>query len=101
MTKKHTITYALLALTCGLAYPGGRSIMIHQMSYGYIIISNLTLNYVFLFMIAGIVSPRIAPKLSFLRRFKKATASAIVMIVLVSALLIVLALAGMPMRFTK
>lgn len=99
MTKKHTITYVALVLACGLAYPMGRSILIRQEPFGHLIVSNLTLNYVFLFVIIGAISPWVAVRLPFLKRFKKTTASGIVMITLVSALLIVLTLAGMPMRW--
>ena len=99
MNKKQTITYILLALACGLAYPMGRSILIRQEPFGHLIVSNLTLNYVFLFIIVGVTSPWIASRLPFLRRFKRSTASGIVMLTLVGILLIVLTLAGMPMRW--
>lgn len=101
MTKKQTITYVLLALACGIAYPMGRAIMIRQEPFGFLIVSDFTLNYIFLFMLAGAISPWIASRLSFLRRFRKATASGIVMVTLVCILLIVLTLIGMPMRWSE
>lgn len=100
MTKKQTIAYILLALACGIAYPLGRAIMIRQEPFGYLIVSDFTLNTIFLFMLAGAISPWIATRLPFLRRFRKVTASGIVMITLVCVLLIVLTLVGMPMRWS-
>ena len=100
MTKKHIIVYILVAIACGIAYPYGREVLIQQEPSGYITISNLTLNYILLFVLTGAISPWAAGKLSFLRRFKKSTASGIVMLALVSALLIVLTLVGMEMRWS-
>jgi len=101
MTKKHIIVYATLGVLCGVAYPTGRAIMIRQEPFGYLIVSNLTLNYIFLFMLVGAVSPWIASRLPLLKRFKKATASGIVMLTLVCVLLIVFTLVGAPMRWTQ
>ncbi len=98
---KHTIIYTSIALVCGVAYPFGRAIMAKQGPEGFVSTSGFTLNYLLLFVIVGAVSPWIAVRLSFLRRFKKATASGIVMIALVSTLLIVLTLVGMPMRWNQ
>jgi len=101
MTKKHIITYAILGVLCGATYPMGRAIMMRQEPFGHLIISNLTLNYIFMFVLAGAISPWLAARLPFLRKFKKATASGIVMITLVSALLIVLTVVGAPMRWSE
>ena len=100
MTKKHIITYVLLAIACGAAYPFGRTILIEQEPTGYVIASNLTLNYVLLFVLAGGISPWLSTKLYFLKRFKKSTASGIVMLTLVCTLLIVLTLVGVQMRWS-
>lgn len=100
MTRKHIVTYVVLAALCVVAYPFGREVLIVQEPGGYVHISTLTLNYVLLFVIAGAISPRLASKLRMLRRFKKSTASGIVMLTLVCALLIILTLAGLEMRWT-
>ena len=99
MTKKHVIIYTLLAIACGIAYPFGHEILIQQEPSGYVTISDCTLNYILLFVLAGAISPWLANKLSFLQRFRPSTASGIVMLTLVSALLIILRLFGMDMRF--
>ena len=99
MTKKHVLTYTVLLTLYVLAYPFGREILIQQEPSGYITISNFTLNYLLLFVLAGAISPWLASKLSLLKRFRKSTASGIVMLTLVSVLLIVLRLFGMDMRF--
>ena len=98
---KHIIIYTLLAIACGVAYPFGRAIIIRQGPVGFVSTSDFTLNYLLLFVLVGTVSPWISTRLPFLRRFKKATASGIVMITLVSILLIVLTLVGMPMRWSS
>ncbi len=98
---KHAIIYTLIAIACGIVYPFGRGIMIRQGPEGFVSTSGFTLNYLLLFVIVGAASPWIAVRLSFLRRFKKATASGIVMITLVSTLLVVLTLVGMPMRWNQ
>jgi len=100
MTKRHVIIYMLLAALCAIAYPMGRSIIVRQEPFGHLIVSNLTLNYVLLFVLAGAISPWVASKMSFLRKFKKSTASGIVMLVIVSVLLITLTLVGLPMRWS-
>jgi len=101
MTKRHIITYSLLATACTPAYLFGRGIMIEQEPTGFVTTSNLTLNYVLLFVLAGAISPWLSTRLRFLRRFRKATASGIVTITLVCILLIILTLAGMSMRWTQ
>jgi len=98
---KHAIIYILTALACGVAYPFGRAIMIKQGPEGFVSTSGFTLNYLLLFVLVGAVSPWIAVRLPFLRRFKKATASGIVMIILVSILLVTLTLVGMNMRWSQ
>jgi len=100
MTKKHILTYILLAIACGASYPYGREILIQQEPSGYITISNFTLNYLLLFVLAGAISPWLSSKLSLLKRFKKSTASGIVMLTLVSTLLIILTLVGLEMRWS-
>ncbi len=98
---KYIIAYALLAIASGAAYVFGRTIMIRQGPTGFVSTSAFTLNYLLLFVLVGAVSPWISVRLPFLRRFKKATAGGIVTITLVSALLIVLTLVGMPMRWSE
>ena len=100
MTKKYIATHILLAIACIPAYLFGRTIMIEQEPTGYVVASNLTLNYVIMFVLAGAISPWLSTKLYFLRRFKKSTASGIVMLTLVCVLLIALTLAGMRMRWS-
>jgi len=97
---KHTIIYILLTTTCIPAYLFGRKIMIEQEPTGFVTTSNLTLNYVILFVLAGAISPWLASKIPFLSRFKKSTASGLVMITSVCTLLIVLTLIGMEMRWS-
>ena len=101
MTKKYTLLYILLTIACIPAYLFGRAMMIEQEPTGFVTTSNLTLNYVLLFVMAGAISPWLSSKLPLLRRFKKATASGIVMIVMVCILLVVLTLTGMSMRWTQ
>ena len=98
---RHAVIYILIAIVCGVVYPFGRAIMTKQGPEGFVSTSGFTLNYLLLFVLVGAVSPWIAVRLSFLRRFKKATASGIVMVTLVSALLIVLTLVGLPMRWNQ
>jgi len=100
MTKKHAIICILLTIACIPAYLFGREIMIEQEPTGFVTTSNLTLNYVILFVLAGAISPWLASKIPLLRRFRKQTASGMVMLSLVSALLIVLTLVGMEMKWS-
>ena len=100
MTKRHTIIYVASLVLCALAYPFGREVLIQQEASGYITISNLILNYVLLFVLAGTISPWLASKLSLLKRFKKSTASSIVMLTFVCTLLIILTLVGMEMKWS-
>ena len=100
MTKRHIITYILLAIACGASYPFGREILIQQEPSGYITISNLTINYILLFVLAGAISPWLSTKLSFLQRFRPSTRSGVVMITLVCLLLVILTLVGMQMRWS-
>ena len=100
MTKKCTIIYTLLAIVCIPAYLFGRAMMIEQEPTGYVVTSNFTLNYLLLFVLAGAISPWLASKIPFLSRFKKSTASGLVMITSVCTLLIVLTLIGMEMRWS-
>jgi len=100
MTKLHITVYTLLAIACGLAYPLGKVILIQQEPIGHIVVSNITINYILMFVMAGAISPWLSTRLPFLRRHKKQTASGIVMVTLVSLLLIILTLAGMSMRWS-
>ena len=116
MTKRHIITYVLLALACIPAYLFGRTIMIEQEPTGYVVASNFTLNYLLLFVLAGAISPWLASKIPlrleskyiripllyalFRWQFRMPTMSILVMLALVCALLIVLTLAGMKMRWS-
>ena len=95
------VAYILIAIACGLTYPFARGIMIEQEPTGFVTTSNFTLNYLLLFVMAGAVSPWLSTKLLFLRRFKKATASGVVMVTLVCTLLVVLTVAGMSMQWSK
>lgn len=101
MTKRQIITYSILGVLCVAAYPMGKAIMIRQEPFGHLIVSNLTLNNVFMFVLVGAMSPWIASRLPFLKRFKRTTASGIVMLTLVSILLILLTLTGAPMRWSE
>lgn len=101
MTKRHIIIYIVLALTCGAAYPFGRETLIAQSPSGFIRISAFTLNYLLLFILAGMISPWLAAKIPMLTRFKKQTASGIVMVTLVCGLLIILTLVGVQMRWSQ
>lgn len=98
---KHTIIYVLLAIACGAAYPFGRAIMIKQGPEGFVSTSSFTLNYLLLFVLVGTISPWIANRTPLLKRYKPSVRSGIVMITLVSALLIVLTLVGMSMRWSE
>jgi len=100
VTKRHILTYIILAMLCGTAYPFGREILIAQSPSGFIVISTFTLNYLLLFVLAGVVSPWLSTKVPILQRFKKSTASGIVMITLICSLLIALTLFGMQMRWS-
>ena len=101
MTKRHVIIYTLLAIACIPAYLFGREIMIEQEPTGFVVTSNLTLNYILLFVLAGVISPWLSTKISLLSRFKRSTASGTVMLTLVSILLIILTLAGIDMRWSQ
>ena len=100
MTKRSVTAYILLAIVCIPAYLFGRTIMIEQELTNFVTTSNFTLNYLLLFILAGGVSPWLSTKVSLLRRFKKQTASGMVMLALVSTLLIVLTLTGVTMRWS-
>ena len=102
MTKRRTIiAYILFAILCSVAYPFSRNMLIEQEPTGFVTTSNLTLNYVLLFVLVGAISPWLASRIPFLRRFKKSTASGMVMVTGVCLLLIILTLVGMSMRWTQ
>ena len=93
--------YVVLGILCALAYPVGRFIMIQQEPSGSLVTSNLTINYILLFVLAGAASPWLALRLKLSKKFLGLPASILVTIVLVVILLLIFALVGMPMRFTE
>ena len=98
---KHIIVYVVLGLLCALAYPCGRFVMIQQGPSGSLAASNLTINYILLFVLVGTASPWLATRLKLPKKFLGLPASILVTIVLVVILLVIFALVGVTMRFTQ
>ena len=93
--------YIVLGLLCALVYPGGRFIMIQQGPSGSLVTSNLTINYILLFALAGAASPWLATRLKLPKKFLGLPASITVTIVLVVITLVIFGLVGMSTRFTQ
>jgi len=93
--------YIVLGLLCALAYPIGRFTMTQQASSGSLVISNLTINYILLFVLVGAASPFLAKNLKLPKKFLGLPASILVTLILVVILLVIFALVGMTTRFTQ
>ena len=93
--------YIVLAMLCMLAYPAGRYIMIQQGPSGSLVTSNLTINYILLFVLIGASGPWLALKLKLPKKFLGLPASTLVTLILVVILLAIFALVGMPTRLTQ
>jgi len=93
--------YIALAILCAVAYPASRYIMIQQGPSGSLVTSNLTINYILLFVLIGASGPRLALKLKLPKKFLGLPASTLVTLILVVILLAIFALVGMPTRLTQ
>ena len=93
--------YIALAILCAVAYPAGRYIMTQQEPSGSLVTSNLTINYILLFVLVGTASPWLATRLKLPKKFLGLPASTLVTLILVVILLAIFALVGMPTRLTQ